>query len=280
VSLRLLVTYVEFERSQGAKICFIKLHFAQLSTASKTTRNPKPKVHLLLHQYPPMRAFRFSSAASAATLRFGEGSIAFNVCSTARITRKATSTSLFCVSEKPTSPQIEKAALKKSSAIVKPPTDWQACGTVQGTPSKTPGECSRYAFELTANPQLQAKLQQLTEKRPYTLFLLEKVAKTIGSILPRNLGGATKRLCHQDNTADVQSSSISSSSTANYKEKLVILGSGWASAALLQDIDTNQFDVTVVSPRNYFLFTPMLASSSVGTVDIRSITRPIREVRA
>jgi len=36
--------------------------------------------------------------------------------------------------------------------------------------------------------------------------------------------------------------------------------------------------VTVISPRNYFLFTPMLAGASVGTVEYRSITEPIREI--
>lgn len=187
--------------------------------------------------------------------------MAFNIRSKTGITPKASSrrdsTSLFFVPEKPTYPtyQIEEAALKlKESVIKKPLKDREASGSAQGTPSKSPGECCRYAFELTANPELQAKLQKLTEKRPYALIQLEKAAKTIGGVLPRTRG-------------------------AN-KEKLVILGSGWASAALLQDIDTDQFDVTIVSPRNYFLFTPLLASSSVGTVDIRSITRPIREVRA
>ena len=38
------------------------------------------------------------------------------------------------------------------------------------------------------------------------------------------------------------------------------------------------YDVTVVSPRNHFLFTPMLAASAVGTVEFRSITEPIRNV--
>ena len=33
-----------------------------------------------------------------------------------------------------------------------------------------------------------------------------------------------------------------------------------------------------VSPRNYFLFTPMLPSATVGTVETRSIVVPIREV--
>lgn len=32
----------------------------------------------------------------------------------------------------------------------------------------------------------------------------------------------------------------------------------------------------VVSPRNYFLFTPLLPSCTVGTIDIRSIVEPTR----
>jgi len=31
-------------------------------------------------------------------------------------------------------------------------------------------------------------------------------------------------------------------------------------------VDTDKFDVVAISPRPYFVFTPMLASSAVGTV--------------
>lgn len=41
-------------------------------------------------------------------------------------------------------------------------------------------------------------------------------------------------------------------------------------------IDIDKFEVIYVSPRNYFVFTPLLAAASVGTVDVRSITEPIR----
>ena len=60
--------------------------------------------------------------------------------------------------------------------------------------------------------------------------------------------------------------------------QLVILGSGWGSMYALRDIDTDKFDVVCVSPRNYFLFTPMLPSATVGTVENRSIVVPIREL--
>lgn len=62
------------------------------------------------------------------------------------------------------------------------------------------------------------------------------------------------------------------------KKKVVILGSGWSAMSLLNHLNPNQFDVTVVSPRNYFLFTPILPSVTVGTVESRSIVEPIRRL--
>ena len=62
------------------------------------------------------------------------------------------------------------------------------------------------------------------------------------------------------------------------KKRLVILGSGWASYALLRNVDKNLFDISVVSPRNYFLFTPLLASTTVGTLEFRSIIEPVRNI--
>lgn len=61
--------------------------------------------------------------------------------------------------------------------------------------------------------------------------------------------------------------------------RLVILGSGFAGFSILKRIDTRLFDVTVVSPRNHFLFTPLLPSTTVGTVEFRSIIEPVRSAR-
>lgn len=41
-------------------------------------------------------------------------------------------------------------------------------------------------------------------------------------------------------------------------------------------MDISKVEVCVVSPRNYFIFTPMLAAASVGTVEYRSILEHIR----
>lgn len=63
------------------------------------------------------------------------------------------------------------------------------------------------------------------------------------------------------------------------KKRLVILGTGFAAVQLVRNISLKHYEVTVVSPRNYFLFTPLLASTSVGTLEFRSIIEPIRTAR-
>ena len=53
------------------------------------------------------------------------------------------------------------------------------------------------------------------------------------------------------------------------RKRLVILGTGWSSYSLLKNIDKKKYDVIVISPRNHFLFTPLLASTTVGTLEFR-----------
>eukprot|EP01129_Flabellula_baltica_P010007 TRINITY_DN4179_c0_g1_i1.p1 TRINITY_DN4179_c0_g1~~TRINITY_DN4179_c0_g1_i1.p1 ORF type:complete len:456 (-),score=88.24 TRINITY_DN4179_c0_g1_i1:64-1410(-) len=62
------------------------------------------------------------------------------------------------------------------------------------------------------------------------------------------------------------------------KDKVVILGSGWAAYRMIKSLDMKKYDVQVVSPRNHFLFTPLLPSTSTGTLDFRSIIEPIRGI--
>ncbi|KAJ2388103.1 NADH:ubiquinone oxidoreductase, partial [Coemansia sp. RSA 2603] len=64
----------------------------------------------------------------------------------------------------------------------------------------------------------------------------------------------------------------------NDKKTLVLLGTGWGSTTILKTLDTSNFNVVVVSPRNYFLFTPLLPSCTVGTTENRSIMEPIRHI--
>jgi len=62
------------------------------------------------------------------------------------------------------------------------------------------------------------------------------------------------------------------------KKTLVVLGSGWGATSLLKNLDTADYNVIVVSPKNFFLFTPLLPSVAVGTLNPRSIIQSIRYI--
>jgi NADH:ubiquinone reductase (H+-translocating) len=62
------------------------------------------------------------------------------------------------------------------------------------------------------------------------------------------------------------------------KPKMVILGTGWGSISLLKTLNPGDYHVTVVSPVNHFLFTPMLPSATVGTLEFRSLVEPVRRI--
>ncbi len=55
--------------------------------------------------------------------------------------------------------------------------------------------------------------------------------------------------------------------------------SGWAGFTVARDLDPRQYQVVVVSPRSYFVFTPLLASTSVGTLEFRTALEPVRSRR-
>ncbi|KAF8803351.1 FAD/NAD(P)-binding domain-containing protein [Phlegmacium glaucopus] len=67
-----------------------------------------------------------------------------------------------------------------------------------------------------------------------------------------------------------------SSSTPRYKQRLVVLGSGWGGYNILRSVDKKQWDVTILSPNTYFNFTPLLASTAVGTLEFRCAVEPVR----
>lgn len=67
--------------------------------------------------------------------------------------------------------------------------------------------------------------------------------------------------------------------SSSVKPKLLILGTGFAAFSLLHHIDRDKFDVMVASPRNHFLFSPLLPSTTVGTLEFRSIIEPIRSLQ-
>lgn len=47
----------------------------------------------------------------------------------------------------------------------------------------------------------------------------------------------------------------------------------------MKGIDTQLYDVVCVSPRNHMVFTPLLASTCVGTLEFRSVAEPIARIQ-
>ena len=61
---------------------------------------------------------------------------------------------------------------------------------------------------------------------------------------------------------------FSSAQAAFQKKKIVIVGSGWSGYRMATDLDYTKYDIELVSPRNYFLFTPLLPSTAAKIVTL------------
>ncbi|KAK6785071.1 hypothetical protein RDI58_018526 [Solanum bulbocastanum] len=85
------------------------------------------------------------------------------------------------------------------------------------------------------------------------------------------IGGGLATVCHTA-FADAGQDDIIK------KKKIVVLGTGWAGTSFLKNLKDPSYSVQVVSPRNYFAFTPLLPSVTCGTVEARSIVEPIRNI--
>jgi len=67
------------------------------------------------------------------------------------------------------------------------------------------------------------------------------------------------------------------------KPKVVVLGTGWGAATFINGLskrEAEMYDITVVSPRNFFLYTPLLPACTMGSIEERSIVTPIRRLLA
>ncbi|EXJ81184.1 hypothetical protein A1O3_07474 [Capronia epimyces CBS 606.96] len=61
------------------------------------------------------------------------------------------------------------------------------------------------------------------------------------------------------------------------REKVVILGSGWAGFVLSRRLDPDKYRIVVISPRSYFVFTPLLNDTCVGTLEFRNVLESVRK---
>ncbi|KAL8031452.1 hypothetical protein ABFX02_13G025800 [Erythranthe guttata] len=88
-------------------------------------------------------------------------------------------------------------------------------------------------------------------------------------------------IAYADSPSDVvgeSKTSVNNQIETKRRKRVLVLGTGWAGTSFLKDLDISTYDVQVISPRNYFAFTPLLPSVTCGTVDARSIVEPIRNI--
>ncbi|GMI01190.1 hypothetical protein TrVE_jg7632 [Triparma verrucosa] len=64
-------------------------------------------------------------------------------------------------------------------------------------------------------------------------------------------------------------------SSGDKGERIVVLGTGWGGFNLAQNLPTNT-NLSVISPSNHFVFTPLLPSTAVGTLEFRAIQECVR----
>nr|CAD1819325.1 unnamed protein product [Ananas comosus var. bracteatus] len=64
------------------------------------------------------------------------------------------------------------------------------------------------------------------------------------------------------------------------KPRVVVLGTGWAGCRFLKGLDMKMYDAVCISPRNHMVFTPLLASTCVGTLEFRSVAEPVSRIQS
>lgn len=63
------------------------------------------------------------------------------------------------------------------------------------------------------------------------------------------------------------------------RPRLVVLGTGWGGARIARDISCDLYDLTIISPRNHMVFTPLLAATTVGTLELQSVVEHVRHLQ-
>ncbi|CAA6654750.1 unnamed protein product [Spirodela intermedia] len=114
------------------------------------------------------------------------------------------------------------------------------------------------------------------------LKVFSRFTSSAAKPLPHSPRGYQSILSHLPlSTAATASNPLGLAPTKPGKEKprVVVLGTGWAGCRLMKGIDTSLYDVVCISPRNHMVFTPLLASTCVGTLEFRSVAEPVARIQ-
>lgn len=99
--------------------------------------------------------------------------------------------------------------------------------------------------------------------------------KPLGIIIRYNAFSTSRQL----SASEVDHSAALSQGDQN-RERVVILGSGWGGYKFSRALSPSTFSPLVISPRSYFVFTPLLTSAASGSLDFSNIVEPVRDPKA
>lgn len=102
-------------------------------------------------------------------------------------------------------------------------------------------------------------------------------ATTSGASTRKNSATTTNNNNDDSSTTSSNPNIAALTAAAGGSDRVVVLGGGWAGFQLALNANKD-VPLTLISPNNHFVFTPLLASTAVGTLEFRCIQEPIRTV--
>ncbi|USP80120.1 hypothetical protein yc1106_07394 [Curvularia clavata] len=138
------------------------------------------------------------------------------------------------------------------------------------------------SVDLLATARQQNPNAVRASEREYDAALADRLAEEIpAGSSAATAGGGSGFNSPADGARDnsQRENRVSRQSTSSNRERVIILGSGWAGFTVARSLDSSKYQTVVVSPRSYFAFTPLLASTAVGTLEFRTALEPIRSRR-
>ncbi|WWD20618.1 hypothetical protein CI109_105094 [Kwoniella shandongensis] len=177
-----------------------------------------------------------------------------------------------------TQPFLARSALAPRSSVVLPRLAYaspisQAATFTSSTRRRA--EVTPPSQPTPTGPAPLPKGSEVVAPKPYVLTRSRRYLQNLGRVTLVLILTATGAFLYVTQAQNNPPDQLDADPT---KPTLVVLGSGWGATSFLKSLDTDDFNVVVISPRNYFLFTPLLPSVTVGTLEPRSIIQPTRYI--
>ncbi|KAK1401556.1 internal alternative NAD(P)H-ubiquinone oxidoreductase A1, mitochondrial-like [Heracleum sosnowskyi] len=101
------------------------------------------------------------------------------------------------------------------------------------------------------------------------------------SVTPQYQFAETDKIVEESNL-EYENQNYSSLEATKPGEKpwVVVLGTGWVACRFVKGNNTKIYYVVCTSPRNHVVFTPVLASTCVGTLNFWSVAEPITRIQS